>query len=89
VVQVHLHVDCGDEINWIICPFSPSFRTRTNGTSAGGRGRDGNLAVAGNAVNCYSLRIYAMKYITENVANELCFQLHRQQKSNELRNKYP
>jgi hypothetical protein len=23
MVQVHLHVDCGDEINWIICLFSP------------------------------------------------------------------
>jgi hypothetical protein len=36
-------------------------------------GREEKLAVAGNAVNCDSLRIYAMKYITENVTNELIF----------------
>ena len=68
MVQVHLHVDCGDEINWIICLFS-LVSTRTNGTSAGWRGREENLAVVGKAVNCDSLSIYAMKYITENVTN--------------------
>ena len=36
-------------------------------------GREENLAVAGNAVNCDSLRIYAMKYITKNVTNKLIF----------------